>query len=91
MVGNETRAVLVKWKRGEALAEKLRREKHLTASECREAQRFSVNLYQQEFLDAQRKDKGYIYQPAEGWNFWVWNSDYDDNLGLGHLDILNPL
>lgn len=84
LVGNETRAVLVKWKRGADLAEKLRALKHLTAAECREAQRYSVNLYQSEFFDAQAK--GYIYQPAEGWNFWVWNSDYDDNLGLGHLD-----
>jgi CRISPR-associated helicase Cas3/CRISPR-associated endonuclease Cas3-HD len=97
LVGNETRAVLVKWKdkdgrnHGEELAEKLHREKHLTAAECREAQRYSVNLYQHEFLEAQRKDKGYIYQPAEDWNFWVWNSDYDDNLGLGHLDLLKPL
>ncbi len=78
LVGNETRAVLVKWKRGGELAEILRLEKHLTAAECREAQRYSVNLYQSEFFDAQAK--GYIYQPAEDWNFWVWNSDYDPNL-----------
>jgi len=84
LVGNETRAVLVKWKRGAELAEKLRREKHLTSAECREAQRFSVNLYPNEFFEAQAR--GYIYQPAEGWDFWVWNSDYDENLGLGHLD-----
>ena len=95
LVGNETRAVLVKWKakdgknRGEELTEKLRREKHLTAVECREAQRLSVNLYQSEFFDAQAKD--YIYQPAKDWDFWVWNSDYDENLGLGHLDLLKPL
>jgi len=76
--------VLVKWKRGTELAEKLRREKHLTAAECREAQRFSVNLYQKEFFEAQTN--GYIYQPVENWDFWVWNSDYDDDLGLGHLD-----
>jgi CRISPR-associated helicase Cas3/CRISPR-associated endonuclease Cas3-HD len=84
LIGDETRPVLVKWERGKELAEKLSREKHLTAAECREAQRFSVNLYQHEFIEAQAR--GYIYQPAEGWNFWVWNSDYDDNLGLGHLD-----
>ena len=84
LVGNETRAVLVKWKRGAELAEKLRHEKHFTAAECREAQRYSVNLYQGEFFDAQARS--YIYQPAKGWNFWVWNSDYDENLGLGHLD-----
>ena len=34
-------------------------------------------------------DIGYIYQPAEDWNFWVWNSDYDEDLGLGHLDASN--
>jgi CRISPR-associated endonuclease/helicase Cas3 len=84
LVGNETRAVLVKWKRGVDLAEKLRREKHLTAVECREAQRFCVNLYQSEFFEAQARD--YIYQPAESWDFWVWNSDYDEHLGLGHID-----
>ncbi len=84
LVGNETRAVLVKWKRGEELADKLRTQKYLTASECREAQRYCVNLYQGEFFDAQAK--GYTYQPAEDWNFWVWNSDYDEDLGLGHLD-----
>jgi CRISPR-associated endonuclease/helicase Cas3 len=84
LVGNETRAVLVKWKRGDELAEKLWREKHLTADECREAQRFCVNLYQGEFFEAQVN--GYIYQPAKDWDFWVWNSDYNNGLGLGHLD-----
>jgi len=85
LVSKETRPVLVKWKHGEELAEKLRSKKHLTAVECHEAQRYSVNLYQSEFFDAQAK--GYIYQPAEDWNFWVWNSDYDGNLGLGHADL----
>ncbi len=84
LISNQTRAVLVKWKDGEALAEKLRREKHLTADQCRAAQQFSVNLYQSEFFDAQTK--GYIYQPAEAWDFWVWNSGYDENLGLGHAE-----
>ena len=46
-----------------------------------------MNLYRGEFFHAQAK--GYIYQAAEDWNFWVWNSDYDDNLGLGHLDANN--
>jgi CRISPR-associated helicase Cas3/CRISPR-associated endonuclease Cas3-HD len=87
LVGNETRSVLVKWKRGAELAEKLGEQKYMTAAECREAQRYSVNLYQSEFFDAQAK--GYLYQPAEDWNFWVWNSDYDDSLGLGHLDTTN--
>lgn len=91
LIGDETHAVLVKWKdkdgmnRGEELAEKLHRQKHLTAIECRAAQRFSVNLYQSEFFDAQAK--GYIYQPAKDWDFWVWNSDYDEELGLGHVGL----
>ena len=88
--GEESRTILVKWRdkqgsnRGEELAEKLRREKHLTRADCRDAQRFSVNLYLHEFESAQAN--GYICQPAPGWDFWVWNSDYDDHLGLGHLE-----
>jgi CRISPR-associated helicase Cas3/CRISPR-associated endonuclease Cas3-HD len=91
LIGDETHAVLVRWKdkdgknRGEELAEKLHRQKHLTAAECRAAQRLSVNLYQSEFFDAQAKS--YIYQPAKDWDFWVWNSDYDDDLGLGHVGL----
>lgn len=85
LVGNETRAVLVKWQRGAELAENLAKQKHLTAAECREAQRYSVNLYQGEFFEAQAR--GYIYQPAEAWDFWVWNSDYDEQLGLGHVAL----
>jgi hypothetical protein len=48
-----------------------------------------VNLYQSEFFTAQARD--YVYQPAESWNFWVWNSDYNDDLGLGHLDLTEPV
>jgi CRISPR-associated endonuclease/helicase Cas3 len=84
LIGEETRAVLVKWECGLELIEKLRIEKHLTAVECREAQRFSVNLYQREFVDAQIK--GYVHQPAEDWDFWVWTSEYNEDYGLGHLD-----
>ncbi len=90
LIGDETRAVLVKWKDksgrnlGEEIAQKLFREKYLTALECRQAQRFSVNLYQNEFFDAHAK--GYIYQPAKDWDFWVWNSDYDEDMGLGHME-----
>jgi len=84
LVGNETRAVLVKWKGGAELGEKLRLQKHFTSADCREAQRFSVNLYQGEFFEAQAS--GYLYQPAENWDFWIWNSDYDDDLGVGHIE-----
>jgi len=83
LIGDETRAVLVKWGRGLDLSLKLERERHLTGSECREAQGFSVNLFQREFTAAQAS--GYLYQPAPDWDFWVWNSDYDPDLGLGHV------
>lgn len=85
LIGDNTRAVLVKWGRGIELAGKLAHQQHLTSAECREAQRFSVNLYRGEFSDAQ--GKGYLYQPAKDWDFWVWNSDYDTELGLGHIDL----
>ena len=82
LVGESTRSVLLKWRGGEALAEKLRREKHLTGDECRCAQRFSVNLYEGEFQKALAL--GWVYQPADSWNFYVWNSQYDDDLGACH-------
>ena len=34
-----------------------------------------------------RQVNGYIYQPATDWDFWVWNSDYDPDLGLGHVGL----
>ena len=82
LVDKSTRSVLVKWHEGEALAEKLHREKHLTGDECRCAQRFSVNLYEGEFQKALAL--GWVYQPADSWNFYVWNSQYDDDLGACH-------
>jgi len=38
-----------------------------------------------DLCDAQAK--GYIYQPTKDWDFWVWNSDYDEDLGLGHIGL----
>jgi hypothetical protein len=75
-------AMPVRLEREAELAEKPRSQKHLTATEYRETQRYSVNLYQTEFFDAQAK--GYLYQSAKDWDFWVWNPDYDNDLGLGH-------
>jgi CRISPR-associated endonuclease/helicase Cas3 len=80
LVGDDTRSVLVKWRDGEALITKLRREKHLSPEEWRRVQRFSVNLYLGEFLHAQ--DLGYIVEAIEG--VWFWNSKYDDDLGACH-------
>ncbi len=79
LAGENTRPVLVKWDRGKELIEKLEREHHLTAAECREAQRYSVNLYEGEFQKALAQ--GHVYQALEKWDFFVWNSHYDDDLG----------
>ena len=80
LVGEDTRSVLVKWRDGEDLIAKLRRGKHLSPDDWRRVQRFSVNLYLGEFLDAQVK--GYVVEAIEG--VWFWNSKYDDDLGACH-------
>ena len=82
LVGDDTRSVLVKWRDSEALITKLRREKHLSPEEWRRVQRFSVNLYMGEFLQAQARD--YIVEAIEG--VWLWNSKYDDDLGACHAE-----
>jgi CRISPR-associated endonuclease/helicase Cas3 len=80
LVPEDTRSVLVKWGEGEQLIRTLRREKHLSREDWRRAQRFSVNLYMGEFLDA--KAKGYIVEAIE--DVWFWNSEYDEHLGACH-------
>jgi CRISPR-associated helicase Cas3/CRISPR-associated endonuclease Cas3-HD len=87
LVGKETRSVLVKWRDGEVLAGKLRREKHLSPDEWRRVQRFSVNLYMGEFVQAQTR--GYIDEAIEG--VWFWNSKYDEELGACHHDASDYL
>lgn len=82
IVGDETRSVLVRWGQGEQLIEKLRRQKHLSPSEWRRVQRFSINLYQGEFLQA--KSRGYVVEVIEG--VWYWNSQYDEDLGACHAE-----
>lgn len=80
LIDEETRAVLVKWKRGEELLAKLISERLLTADECRETQRFSVNLFQHRFQKG--LEEGTIYQPDPEWEIFVWNSNYDPDLGI---------
>jgi CRISPR-associated endonuclease/helicase Cas3 len=75
----DTRAVIVEWGEGSALIEKLQRERHLTADECRRAQRFSVNLYPHEFSKA--LSCGAVVQPAPEFDLWVWKGHYDPELG----------
>lgn len=83
LIGEDTRSVLVRWRDGEELIAKLIREKHLSREEWRRVQRFSVNLYMGEFLEAQTR--GYIVEAIEG--VWFWNSQYDDDLGAWHAEI----
>ena len=82
LVGDDTRSVLVQWGEGEALIEKLRREKHLSKPEWRTVQRYSVSLRMGEFKDAQAR--GYIAEAVE--DVWFWNSHYDEDLGACHAE-----
>ena len=82
LIENGTRAVLVEWGEGAALIDKLQRERHLTAIECRRAQRFSINLYGHEFERGQRE--GWVVQPADKWELFAWKSKYDPDLGACH-------
>ena len=83
LIEENTHAVLVQWGKGAELYEKLKRQRHLTFAECRSAQRYSVNLYIGEFQKALAQ--GWIYQPVPEWELYVWNSNYDDDLGACHL------
>ena len=87
LVDSDTRSVLVQWERGQAFVEKLRREKHLSTDEWREAQRYSVNLFEHgEFRDAQAK--GYVNAALKTarTEVWYWASHYDENLGACHAE-----
>lgn len=79
LIDADTRAVIVEWGKGAALIEKLQRERHLTADECRRAQRFSVNLYPHEFSKAQAC--GAVVQPVPDFDLWVWKGYYHPELG----------
>ena len=82
LIEDNTRAVLVKWRKGAELYEKLKTARHLTRAECRIAQRYSVNLYLAEFQNA--LTHGWVYKPVADWELYVWNSKYDEELGACH-------
>ncbi len=86
LIPEDTRRVIVKWSggRGEELAAKLEREKHLSRQECRELQRFSISLYEGEFQ--KERANGVIYRPADRWEFFLWNGNYDLDLGVCHVE-----
>jgi len=85
LIEDNTSAVLVQWEKGNELYEKLKTQHHLSAAECRIAQRYSVNLYMGEFQKALAQ--GWVYQPVPEWELYVWNSHYDDDLGACHPSI----
>ncbi len=84
LIDDSTRPVIVKWGRGIELAKKLAKEKYLTQEERREAQRYSVNFFTSKFAEALRN--GWVSKPAEDWDFFAWESDYDENLGVRHKE-----
>lgn len=79
LVGEDTRAVVVRWGEGERLVELIRREKHLSRDDWRLAHRFSVSFYQSEFLAS--LGRGEIVQPVPDLEFYFWNGHYDEDLG----------
>jgi len=80
LVGEDTRAVVVRWGEGERLVQSFRYQKHLSRDDWRLAHRFSVNFYQSEFLAA--LSRGEIVQPVADVEFYFWNGPYDDDLGV---------
>lgn len=80
LVGEDTRAVIVRWGGGEQLVESFRRERHLSREDWRLAHRFSVSFYQSEFLRS--LGRGEIVQPIPDIEFYFWNGHYDADLGV---------
>ncbi len=82
VIDNNTQSVLVPWERGKYFISKLEREHHLKPSEYREAQKYSVNLYEGEFTNG--RTHGFIYQPSDNADLFAWSSKYDEDLGACH-------
>lgn len=79
IVGEETRAVLVRWGEGDRLVMQMVRDKHLSRDDWRLAHRFSVNFYQSELMRSLHRE---IIQPVSDMEFYFWNGNYDDDLGV---------
>ncbi len=86
LIPKGTRRVIVPWVGGDGkeLAEKLKREKRLSREECRRLQRFSISLRQKEFQE--ERPNGVIVPLAEKWDFYLWNGNYDPDLGVCHVE-----
>ena len=80
LVGEDTHPVVVRFGDGEHLVDQVRREKHLSRKDWRQVHRFSVNFYQTEFNAA--RARGEVIQPVPEVDFFFWNGQYDENLGV---------
>ena len=88
LVGEDTRSVVVRFGDGERLVEQFRSKKHLSREDWRRSNRFSVNFYQTEFNAAFYR--GEIIQPVPDVEFYFWNGQYDEHLGVT-APVLNDL
>ncbi len=84
LIGDETRAVLVPYGRGSDFIETIRHQQHLTADLARQCQRFTVNLYESEFQQAQ--SNGTITPLLKDDTMFFWSSNYDNQLGACNFE-----
>jgi CRISPR-associated endonuclease/helicase Cas3 len=93
LIGDETRGVLVpmgnedgglgSWaSEGLDLIETIRARHYFNATLARRCQRFTVNLYQQEFDRAEREGAVVPLTPDKA--VYAWSSKYDEDLGATH-------
>jgi len=93
LIGDETRGVLVPMQNESAglgawadeglkLIEAIRNQHYLDGALVRRCQRFTVNLYQQEFNRAE--GEGAIIPLTADQTVYAWSSKYDEELGATH-------
>jgi CRISPR-associated helicase Cas3/CRISPR-associated endonuclease Cas3-HD len=87
LIGDETRGVLVPWGEGEQLIAEIRAQYHCTAGLFRRCQRFTINQYLGEFVQAERE--GVITPITPDKSVYAWTSKYDENLGASHHSAEN--
>jgi CRISPR-associated endonuclease/helicase Cas3 len=80
LVGEDSRSVVVRWGEGERLVKLISDQKHLLRDDWRLAHRFSVNFYQSEFIAS--LGRGEIVQPVPDLEFYFWNGQYDQHVGV---------
>lgn len=79
---DETRALLVPYGEGMELIETIKRQNHIDAALARRSQRFTINLYENEFLKAIAF--GVVTPLTSDKDIYYWSSKYDPELGATH-------